>query len=215
MNKTLITTVAAATLAVSAFGQGTVGFSAGGNKIKSDLTGTPVTVAAASPAFINGAEINITAFSALQNTVLGTTTDAGGVIVPNLISGTWFQATTAPLNNVGPIAGAASGNITMDSSAGAGGSVETIEIVAWAGTAATWTQALADGDAIAFQGSALSGGALGQSQAIGSGTGAATYNAGATAFNGLVFQASTVPEPTTMALGGLGAAALLMFRRRK
>jgi hypothetical protein len=36
-----------------------------------------------------------------------------------------------------------------------------------------------------------------------------------TGFNGLVLEAVAVPEPSTFALAGLGAAALMIFRRRK
>lgn len=42
-----------------------------------------------------------------------------------------------------------------------------------------------------------------------------TYNGGSTTWKAGPIVVSVVPEPSTMALAGLGAAALLIFRRRK
>jgi hypothetical protein len=42
-----------------------------------------------------------------------------------------------------------------------------------------------------------------------------TYDLGGGQFGAIMIQANPVPEPTSMALAGLGAASLLIFRRRK
>jgi len=100
----------------------------------------------------------------------------------------------------------------------AGANVE-MEVVGWAGTDTSFSAALADPSAlVGWSGSAGSGGSLGWSQITGGagnppGT-AGTMVTGAGGFAGLELT-PTVPEPATIALGGLGAAALLMFRRRK
>jgi hypothetical protein len=88
-----------------------------------------------------------------------------------------------------------------------------LEVVAFTGS-------LTDPGLIGFSGEMFNGsqeGALGFVQGTGGvgtppslATGLVT---GANGFDGITLQ--SVPEPTTMALGGLGAAALLMFRRRK
>jgi hypothetical protein len=56
-----------------------------------------------------------------------------------------------------------------------------------------------------------------EAQNITASTGVATppavFGAGAGQISG--FTITSVPEPSTIALGGLGAAALLLFRRRK
>jgi len=74
----------------------------------------------------------------------------------------------------------------------------------------------------AFYGTGLNGQYTGWS-AIGTGytpsTGTtlpgATFGTGAGQIGGWTLVPSTVPEPTTLALGGMGAAALLFLRRRK
>ena len=93
--------------------------------------------------------------------------------------------------------------------------VVEVEIVAWAGTSTTWAQALQDGDLVACSGGHLSGGAFGYVVTLGGSTTPGVDATGPTGFDGLVIGEDIIPEPTTMALGGLGAAALLLFRRRK
>jgi len=68
-----------------------------------------------------------------------------------------------------------------------------------------------------WTGSTLSGGALSWLNGTGSPAGSppttpVNLTTGANGYNGLVL--TVVPEPTSFALLGLGAAALLVFRRR-
>jgi hypothetical protein len=112
-----------------------------------------------------------------------------------------INATTATFNNIAPASAAA-----------------TLEMVAWdnsSGLYATWAQASA-----AWQAGLIAAGTSGTwSQAMGGGLVAAPNMVNGTdpsqsvrSFN-LYFV--PVPEPTTAALLGLGAAGLLIFRRRK
>jgi hypothetical protein len=85
------------------------------------------------------------------------------------------------------------------------------EIRVWnnqGGTILTWAQAQAAGTTAMGQSALLTSAALGGS--LTDGTPVANPNTVFTSFN-----IAQVPEPTTFALAGLGAAALLIFRRRK
>jgi hypothetical protein len=89
------------------------------------------------------------------------------------------------------------------SSAGVGaGATAEIELEIWEGSATTF---LAAGNSGANVGSALFDNATG---------GGSTPPTTLTGMPGIVL-APLTPEPTTIILGGLGAAALLAFRRRK
>jgi hypothetical protein len=96
-------------------------------------------------------------------------------------------------------------------------------LVGWTGNATDWNTALASGTGLfgwtgAQRFTGDSGGALEWLNATGN-PGASppitpvAFTYGATGFNGLVL--APIPEPSTFALAGLGAAALLIFRRRK
>jgi len=86
-----------------------------------------------------------------------------------------------------------------------------LDLVTWNNSAASLSAALA-----------TSGELVGFSTVWANGTGGAGSPAttpagivGPTQFTGLELQPLSTPEPATIALGGLGAAALLFFRRRK
>lgn len=90
------------------------------------------------------------------------------------------------------------------------GDTATLQVFAWdntSGTLATPTAAWA-----AWQAGTIAGGVSGKFNLanIGGGTVTPPNMVGLQSFNLYM-----VPEPTTMALAGLGAAALLIFRRRK
>lgn len=90
------------------------------------------------------------------------------------------------------------------------GSSAALQVRAWdtqGGTLMTW--AAAEG-ANANRGMS----AIFNSEALGGGAVPAANMIGFTSFN-LVGAAAVTPEPSTFALAGLGAAALLIFRRRK
>lgn len=80
-------------------------------------------------------------------------------------------------------------------------------IVGWTGTAANFDAAIAAGAQVNVSAKARS--AVGDGAAVP--PGAPVSLAGS--FQGMTLQ--PVPEPSTLALAGLGAAALLIFRRRK
>jgi len=94
----------------------------------------------------------------------------------------------------------------------AGGANAWLEVVAWDGGAADILTAISGGTAKFSGVSAVWSNASGAPNGSPP-TAAQPFVLGAGGFNGLVL--TPVPEPTTLALGGLGAAALLLFRRRK
>lgn len=98
------------------------------------------------------------------------------------------------------------GNLTLSPLANIGGGVDYV-IAGWTGSAASFDAAIAA--------NAMVGVSSKFKTAVGDGTavppGAPVSLAGT--FTGMTLQ--PVPEPSTFALAGLGAAALLIFRRRK
>jgi hypothetical protein len=117
----------------------------------------------------------------------------------------WKQEVTVGFTTPG--AGKFSGGgLTLTPLTPAGGGIDYV-IMGWTGTAASFD-------------AALSGGAmLNVSGKFASGTGNPTASPPgvpvplSSTFGGMTLQ--PVPEPSTLALAGLGAAALLIFRRRK
>ena len=214
MNKTLLTTIAASAVAMGAFAQGQFTLSASSGLVKFS-TDSGATTANISP--VNGqatiagqGSVTIQVWSATAGTAV-----AGTASVAPTLSGGW-ALDTFNLIKIFPQAGAISPTTIVTpagSGAVSGGNVE-VEIVGWAGTATTFAQAVADNDLVGWSG-AKGLGPLGwlQATAVAPNGTPPTTTAANGGFSGLVLQ--QVPEPTTLALGGLGAAALLMFRRRK
>ncbi len=210
MKKTLLSLVFASAAAGSVMAQGQVTFVAGGSHsitlTSDDVTFTKVPVG--SPAQISNIGImNIAAYSAPDGTVL--TLFPNGL--PDLSA---WQLASPIIHSINALPGNVAGiNLTMANSV-AGNNVE-LEIVGWSGPATTFNQAISSGAlAIGWSGSFLSGGALGWSQPTGTAISPAIIVIGPGGFNGLVL-ARDSPEPSTIALGGLGAVVLFLFRRRK
>lgn len=213
MKKNLLIATLLCAFTVGSYGQGLIPFSAGSGKIKYTTDGsTLISVPAGNPAQVGTfGNINLAFYAAANNTVLGLSSGA-----PNLSS--WLIQTSSLLQQVGPPPGGALGTTaTADGSLGAAGTTLEVELVAWTGTYTSFSSALTaaqNGQAlIGWSGSTLSTGALGWSQPTGTSQSPAILVTGSGGFNGIVL--APVPEPTTLALGGLGAAALLLFRRRK
>lgn len=115
------------------------------------------------------------------------------------------------------ITGSTSGNpITGNGNAGSpitlvAGTTYVVEVVAWTH---------ADGNTLAAVLASADPAAMAGSSGLGSVTATTTPTPIAQLFGTSAgqlggFSVNTIPEPTTIALGGLGAAALMFFRRRK
>jgi hypothetical protein len=108
-----------------------------------------------------------------------------------------------------PAAGKFTGGTLTLSPLGAGAGIDYV-VMGWTGTAAGFDAAIAGGAMASVSGKA--GSATGNPNTVPPGTAVPLSGS----FAGMVLQpVTTVPEPSTFALAGLGAAALLIFRRRK
>jgi len=221
MKKLILTTSLAALVATSSFGQGQIVFKTTitKNTVYSATDGTTASlVAIPTTATVAGfGAVSFEILTAPSTTPLLTSltpgvTPVGWVATP--IGGVVFNA-------AGLIT---SDTLTLDASTGTGaGQNADVEIVAFTGTYANPTLFGYSGET-GF-GSIVNGsfttttGALSWSQATGNpnSTPAGTAQNVSTSPSGLgsIVLIPTVPEPTTLALGGLAAAALLAFRRRK
>lgn len=214
MKASLSTILLALSLAMSASAQPRVLFLTGPTKIQFSPDGaTVVPVAVGDPAQIPGfGQMNIALYAAPVGTVL-TTTASGR---PDLSS--WLIQTTPLIHFIAPTSGQISNVVVqLNPSLVAGGSTNVqLEVVGWTGNYANFATAAQSGSsALAWSGSALSGGALGWIQDTGTSNGGPLLILGASGFNGLVFDLSAVPEPSTLALGGLGAGVMLLSLRRR
>lgn len=213
MKKTILTAAVATAVASGAMAQGivTVGMNAS-HPIQFTTTGSaPFTSVPTGTQVSTFGTLNIVVMVSTSATSLSL--DANNL--PNFAQGGWVQGATV-LHTVAPLAGDVAGN-NETLPAGTAGSPIQFEVVGWTGTATTWAQAeanaLANTALIGFAGSALSGGALSWVEPTGTSGTPFVMLTGSGAFNELVL--APVPEPSTIAFGGLAAAALLAFRRRK
>ncbi len=135
------------------------------------------------------------ASSSLSPLAGATTTMANGVTDP--VAGTWFSTTVAQIGPSGTLAGAAA----------------TVQLYAWyndGGTITSYDMAVADGVPAGF--SATESLTTGGPNVTGPpSTASALTNPGGV----LNFSVSAIPEPSTIALGVIGASAFLMRLRRK
>jgi hypothetical protein len=219
MKKILITALVGALAAGSVMAQGVVTFTASATTrpiqytLSADGSSGLVKFAVGSPATAGTyGNLNVAFYSAAAGTTLSTTS-IGALAVPSF-SG-WSIASPI-LNNIPAQAGGIpSTAITLAQ----GTATVQFEVVAWTGNYTDFASALAAAELgqalIGWSGSALSGGALSWLDTTGSSLSPAANVVGASGYNGLVLQMVPVPEPGTIALCGLGAAALLLFRRRK
>jgi len=194
--KKLLCTLAVVGLAASVFAQGQINLASGSNLVK-DSSGTAVPMNGGFVQLLWGtAPLAVPWDPAVHSSLAGWLA----------LNPTWTEVATAKAIN-GPVAGRFNNNIVDVAT------VNTINaaIAAWTGAATTF-----DG-AIAAQGQVGISGAF----SIKPGNPNATpipELAASTAglFPGVNLSAiNVIPEPSSLALAGLGAAALLIFRRRK
>jgi hypothetical protein len=217
MKKLLTTALVVGALAGSVFAQGTVSLGLQNVHLAQYTTDgtTIIPIPVGNPAQVGSyGNLNIQVYWAPAGTPAPFT--AGG---DSLIPAPWTAATTASgtLQQITTIAGWTPATTFTLPGATAGANAELM-VVGWTGNFADWNSAFAAGTSLmGWTGSALSGGALAWSNPTG-GAGSppglpAAITIGAAGYNGLVL--TGVPEPSTFALAGLGAAALMIFRRRK
>jgi hypothetical protein len=230
MKKIILATILAGSVVGSTMGQGVVTFTGSAFSGRGIYYSTDDGATTNRNAFAVGApsslgtfgNLNIAMYAASAGTVLGLLpADANGLAAPNLSA---WKISTPLVGTISTTPAQVNATpFTLDASLGAAasGPVE-VEIVGWTGSSTTFTQALAAYEAgtaaIGWSGELFGGQALGalgwQLSNTGSGTLPFANATGAAAYNGLEL-VTVVPEPGTILLGGLGAASLLLFRRRK
>jgi hypothetical protein len=201
MKKVLFLSSLVSMAAVGAFAQGTLNANNSGSGVlvqvqdplinggAATTIGTPATTAGFSGA--GKGQVTIEMFAAVNGTSLQTLEASTPI----------WTGLNSP-SSLGPAQGTfAPGNpFTLPSVAGVFDGSKAIEIIFWGVTSdglhAGWSAE-----------------ATGITPATGAGTPPAIFGNGAGLINSFVLQ--PVPEPSTIALGGLGAASLLLFRRRK
>jgi hypothetical protein len=217
MKKLILTTLCVAST-LSVLAQGTVAFQTVGTS--PIYLGTTITNAYPAANRATGATI------ASQTTTLGISTpNDTGVIDVGLLWGTSATSvnTLAGFVNMGGTAGQIAGNTVYAVPGTNPGDNDWFEVIAWDSSYGnTLAGATADVAAGGYWGSAgstaygVAGPALQFVLGPTSGPGLPLFGSAATTGVFHLFALITpTPEPATLALGGLGAAALLLFRRRK
>jgi hypothetical protein len=221
MKKTLITLALGTAAVASSFGQGYVGFfngTASKVSVNSSVGGTSF---AATPATANAYYYALFYAGPTVTTVL---TSAAAVVAaaPVLSDANWtfdsgvLGASTARAGFMGDSTGGTQSAVSL-----AAGTTGEFVVVGWSANIGSTEQNLAE--FLAGTDAGVSSGFVGES-AVGS----QTVSAGAPSPVGNIFGAapqipgfdlggaiSPSPEPTTIALGVMGAASLLAFRRKK
>jgi len=202
MKKAILLTALAVGLSAGAFAQGTIKFAntTASSAKTNDLQGHTGVAA--------GSYVHV----ALYWGVLGSTEAQLVQIGPDQGSGNGGVGSTAFINVAGNGIFTSGSGIWVTGSATPGSGTGTFQVRGWSGNFTSYAAAYA---AAQTDGSVFVGvSSLFDSHVGGGGTPAEPNpsNLGSN-FTGLTI--APVPEPSTIALGGLGAAALLLFRRRK
>lgn len=198
--KKYLSILAITALAASAFAQGTVTFANG------PTSTVKLGASATDPAAVNMPTPGFAAlFYAPANTplVAYNPASAASFLTSNPL---WKLAAPKGLAAAGRFSG---GAYTLDGIAAGATAIATV--VAWNGNFASYDAAVAGNASIGVAPTFnIATGGVGEPPTTPTSIVTAGF-AGTTAFP----QASVVPEPSSLALAGLGAAALLIFRRRK
>lgn len=188
-------------LASSAFAQGTFTFASGSALVKAGAD-----AASAQPIAKNGGMVQL--FWAPAGTAL-TGWTSGQTLAQWLTANPGWAATDAKIIN-GPVAGRFSGGTLNVPVTPPGAPIDAV-VAAWTGNSASFDAAVGASAQVGWSGKFavdpadpanpldLPGSTIGAFQGI----------------TALPVGGTVVPEPSTLTLAGLGAAALLIFRRRK
>lgn len=230
--KKLITTLSLAGLTAVTFGQGTVQFNNTSTTLfQTNSIGIGGTSGNTSPAVAGGFyDALLTAASTV------TTVDAS---LQQLLSSTWTFTGAYGTNTIATSGGRLNGGASAPTTTGwPTGVSNSFIVVAWsANLGTTWAQVAAELSGASLTNGVWSGGTLPQGGFLGASTigngvagGGTAGLPAATIFGGVqasgalpvgsntsmfVVSTSVIPEPSSFALAGLGAAAMLIFRRRK
>jgi len=198
MKKVILTVIAVAGLSASVLAQGTItadNLNGGGNNHATSLglffngDGTPYTGAFLNMQLLGGADAaSLAPVATFVGAANGLVSFGGGQYAD-------------PLGLSYAVPGVALGGNA------------TLRVLAWRGAALTFGQALGNDQFQAWNGSAnVSASTFSFINATGGG---GTPPGLPKSLDGMPAMSLVVPEPSTLALAGLGAAALLMYRRRK
>jgi hypothetical protein len=226
MKKTILIVGLVAMGALSSFAQGTITFKTSGTKnpVYSATDGTTSTVTAVPTGGTAGSfgTISYEMLTAPTGTAGLTAADLNAIGLGGAAPAGWTETAITGVTYSGP--GVIVGQtVTLPASAGAAGANALMEVFAYTGTLASPTlfgysgETFANGQTVTAGTTTTSTGALDWSQATGNPplTAAGTIPTGSAGMGSIVLVPTATPEPSTIALGGLGAAALLLFRRRK
>jgi hypothetical protein len=195
--KKYLSMLAVVAVAASAFAQGTVNFSNNGSTLVKNPDGTSLPNAGGyvqllwAPAGTAAAD-----YSATQSLTAWLAANPG------------WAAIDSSIKAIGPVAGRFLGGTVTVPTPVAGAPIQAA-VASWSGTMQTFDAAFAAGANLGI--STEFAVTTGNPNTTPAGVPAVITGAGQ--FGGMTLVA--VPEPSTLALAGLGAAALLIFRRRK
>jgi len=225
MKKQLLITGIVAMVATAAFAQGNINFKTSATKntvffatdgTTASLTPVPTTGQAGSSGTVNYEFLTAPTGTAALTLAQMQTIENGGAGPAG-----WTESSAGAQTYSGP--GVVNANvITLPASAGGPAASTLLEVFAFTGTLQSPTMfgfsgSGFNGGTVTSGGITTSTGGLGWTQPTGDPNNALStpgaMPTGAAGFGSIVLV--PVPEPTTIALGGLGAAALLLFRRRK
>jgi len=147
------------------------------------------------------------------------TVNVDNTAAPSLTAAGWQQPNAGTVNHA-TAAGRLAVTAAMPVSGWAGGSTVDYIVRGWSANAgATWAEALAFwNNGNPSQNMYIGSSEIGNNAVLGDGSSIANptmFGVAGTQVNGFNMALVSVPEPTSMVLAGLGAASLLLFRRRK